>query len=253
MSVPSWRLGWALGLLPLAGPTGWAQDVTDPPAAAGPRFHGEVASDARVRGLSWSDGRPAATLGAWVPLGESLAASAAVTTLRGSARHGGAEGGVALGAAWSRDAGGWQLGLGATGQLFTGRSDLAFVELEGRAGYSLGPARLRGSLRYAPVQRAIGGSNLHLALDAEAGLPGTRWTLLGGVGHSSGAVRDPLLAARLRPGGAYWNWSLGAERIEGPLALGARWTGTSAGDAPLSPYSDRHTGSRLTGYLRLDF
>lgn len=224
-----------------------AQDVTDPPAQ-GPRFQLEVASDERVRGLSWSEGKAAATVGARVPVLADVELSAAATTLRGSARHGGADALLRLGAGWSREVGsGWRLGLGATGYVFAGASGYNYAEVEARAGYSLGPATLRAALRYAPEQAAIGGSNLHAAVEADFGVPGTPVTLYGGVGHSSGTVSDPPRAQRLRPGGDYWDWSLGGEWIEGPAALGIKWTDTSAGP------SWRHAGSRVTGYVRLDF
>jgi hypothetical protein len=182
-----------------------------------------------------------------VPLG-GLELSVAAATLRGSARHGGADALLRLGAGWSRDVGsGWRLGLGATGHVFAGASGQSFAEVEARAAYSLGPATLRGALRYAPEQAAIGGSNLHVALDADVGVPGTPVTLYGGVGHSSGTVSDPSRAARLRPGGSYWDWSLGGEWVKGSTALGAKWTSTSV--AP----GQQHAGSRFTGYVRLDF
>ena len=227
-----------------------AQDMTDPPAER-PRFQLEVASDERVRGLSWSEGKAAATLGASVPLG-SLELTASATTLRGASRHGGADALLRLGAGWSREVGsGWRLGLGATGYVFAGASGQSFAEVEARAAYSLGPATLRAALRYAPDQAAIGGSNVHAALDADFGVPGTPVTLYGGVGHSSGAVSDGPSALgraqRLRPSGDYWDWSLGGEWVRGPAALGLKYTDTSVGP----DYA--HAGARLTGYVRLDF
>lgn len=231
----------------LAPGTTLAQDVTDPPAQ-GPRFQLEVASDERVRGLSWSEGKAAVTVGARVPVLADVELSAAATTLRGTARHGGADALLRLGAGWSREVGsGWRLGLGATGYVFAGASGYNYAEVEARAGYSLGPATLRAALRYAPEQAAIGGSNLHAAMEADFGVPGTPVTLYGGVGHSSGNVSDPPRAQRLRPGGDYWDWSLGGEWIEGPAALGVKWTDTSAGP------SWSHAGARVTGYVRLDF
>jgi hypothetical protein len=66
-------------------------------------------------------------------------------------------------------------------------------------------------------------------------------------------VRDPLRAARLRPGGgSYWDFALGAERVHGPFVGGVRWTGTTIGDARVaSAFVDRHTGSRLSAYMRI--
>lgn len=241
------------GLLALLAAPASAQDVTDPPAGddfgARPRLQLEVNGDERVRGLSWSEGRATASVGAFVPLPAGLELSGSATTLRGSVRHGGADALFKLGAGWSGELGaGWRLGLGATGYVFAGSAGgQSFAELEARAGYSLGPATLRAALRYAPAQAAIGGSNLHAALDLDVGLPGTPVTLYGGVGHSSGSVSDPVRTARLRPGGDYWDWSLGGEWVAGPAALGVKYTDTTV--APVW----RHAGSRVTGYLRLDF
>lgn len=240
-----------LALLGLAAGPAFAQDLTDPPAEA-PRFQLEVSGDERVRGLSWSQGKAAATVGAFVPLPGAFEVSAAATTLRGSARHGGADALLRLGAGWSREIGsGWRLGLGATGYVFAGASGYSYAEVEARAGYSLGPATLRAALRYAPEQAAIGGSNLHAALDVDVGVPGTPVTLYGGVGHSSGSVSDQLRAQRLRPGGDYWDWSLGGEWVQGPAALGLKYTDTTIGSGIGPGWS--HAGARLTGYLRLDF
>jgi hypothetical protein len=228
-----------------------AQDLTDPPAEGSgerPRFSFEVASDERVRGLSWSEGKAAATLGARVPVAADFELGASATTLRDSARHGGADALLKLGAGWSREVGsGWRLGLGATGYAFAGASGYSYAEVEGTAAYSLGPATVRAALRSAPPLAAIGGSNLPVVLDADFGLPGTPVTLYGGVGHSSGAVSDLLQSARLRPGGDYWDWSLGGEWIAGPAALGVKYTDTTVS----SVWS--HAGARVTGYVRLDF
>lgn len=243
-----WLIMLGAVLVPGAG---LAQDITDPPAQ-GPRFQLEVTSDERVRGLSWSEGKAAATVGVRVPVLAEIELSASATTLRGSRRHGGADALLRMGGAWSREVGaGWRLGLGATGYVFAGASDYSYAEVEARAAYSLGPATLRGAVRYAPDQAAIGGSNLHVALDADFGLPGTPVTLYGGVGHSSGSESDLTRAARLRPGGNYWDWSLGGEWIQGPAALGVKWTDTSVGPG-VGPIWE-HTGSRVTGYVRLDF
>lgn len=237
----------ALILLGLVTSPALAQDVTDPPEQ-GPRFQLEVASDERVRGLSWSEGKAAATLNSRLPMATDIELNASVTTLRGSLRHGGADALLRLGTGWSREVGaGWRLGLGATGYVFPGASGYSYAEVEASAGYSLGPATLRAVLRYAPEQVAIGGSNLHVGLDADLGVPGTPVTLYGGVGHSRGSVSDPLRAQRLRPGGDYWDWSFGCEWVQGPAALGLKYT-----DTTVSPVG-RHAGARITGYVRLDF
>lgn len=215
----------------------------------------EVAGDNRLRGLSWSAGKPAASVRARAGIGDGLELGASAALLRGSLRHGGADLGMQLSGGWAREIGnGWQLGLTARGYLFGGRAALNYAEVEAEASYRLGPALMRAGAAYAPRQTAIGGDNLSLSAGVDIGVPTTPLTIYGGVGHSLGATSDAVRAARLRPDGAYWNWWLGAEWVRGRAALGASWTDTSIADGAVVPgrYSDPHVGSRLTGYLRID-
>lgn len=239
-----------------AGDEAPAADM-DVGAEAGNRLHlqAELAGDARMRGISWSAGNPAATVRARAGVVDGFELGASVATLRGSARHGGADLGMQLSGGWVRDVGnGWQLGLAARGYLFGGRAALNYAEVEADASYRLGPALVHASMAYAPRQAAIGGDNLHASLGVDIGVPATPWTVFTGVGHSRGAVDGALRAARLRPGGAYWNWWLGTEWVRGPVALGASWTDTSINEGAIvqGPFVDRHLGSRLTAYVRLD-
>ena len=80
-------------------------------------------------------------------------------------------------------------------------------------------------------------------------MPGTAFTIFGGLGRSSGKVDNMLRAARLRPdGGSYWDYRLGIERVTGPAVIGARFSTTSGtGDA------GEHDGSRLVAYAGFNF
>ncbi|WP_380874757.1 hypothetical protein ACFB49_01160 [Sphingomonas sp. DBB INV C78] len=239
----------ALLLAALVPATAAAQPVAEPYVAA------ELMSDDRRRGLSMSDGRPTIAVSADVPLAGGLSVAAEGTALRDSARHNGADLGLDLAARYRHEGGGWWLSGGVVGHLFAGGSgDLDYVELESRGGYRLGPAGLALGASYAPSQRAIGGDNLYLSADLDVGLIGTPFTLSGGIGRSSGDVDNAARAARLRPGGQYWDYRLGAEYVRGPIAAGARYTSTSidAGDRIASPFSDQHVGGRVTIYLRVE-
>ncbi|BBC72306.1 conserved hypothetical protein [Altererythrobacter sp. B11] len=220
----------------------------------GPYLAAEATTDYRQRGLSGSDGDPALTAIVAVPVTQELELQAVGSTLRESARHGGADLGVDLAATYRLRSGGWSLSAGPVARLFTGGDGgLNYVELAGRAGYTLGPAAVAVGASYAPAQDAIGGDNLYLHADADVGVPGTPFTLLAGVGHSSGSVDDRSRSARLRPGGSYWDYRLGAEYVMSPFALGARFTTTSIDreDRIPSPYADRHDGSRFALYIRI--
>lgn len=103
-----------------------------------------------------------------------------------------------------------------TGHLFGGAGfDADYVELGGSAAYTLGPVQVNAGADYAPSQSAIGGDNLYLHAGAQAGIPGTPWTVLAGVGHSTGKTDAPsaprgfVPAAITATGGSGWSMSPG--------------------------------------------
>lgn len=216
----------------------------------------EATTDARRRGISWSDGR--AALGGHVsvrlPSGLDLGARAA--SVRGDPRHGGADAVIDLSGGFSREViGGFRVDAFVTGHLFAGaRGRLDYVEGGLGASYALGPAEIGVDARYAPAQGAIGGDNLWLGARARVGVPLTPFTLNGAIGRSSGSVDDPLRAARLRPGGGYADWSLGADHITGPLAIGVVYSGTDIDHVAASPYANaRHVGDKVVARVALSF
>ncbi|WP_343525813.1 TorF family putative porin [Sphingomonas sp.] len=216
----------------------------------------ELDSDENRRGLSWSGGRLSPSADIFATRG-ALEASGRIVALRESDRHGGAGvvGDLSVGA-------GTMLGPvtlrgRVTGHLFGGAGFHAdYVELGGSAAYTLGPVQVDAGADYAPAQDAIGGDNLYLHAGAQAGIPGTPWTVLAGIGHSSGKTDDALRAARLRPGGDYSDWRIGVSRITGPVTLGLDYVGTDVSEraASASPLADaRHSGDRLVGRVRFSF
>ncbi len=245
-----------IGRLPVllvgaAALVGFAEDVRAQ-SFGGPEFSVGVSSDDRRRGLSWSGGRAALDAAIHVPLGDAFTIGAEATTLRGSRRHGGADAGIDLNAGYRGDAGPWQLSAGVVGHLFPGEGRLNYTEAEAGAGYLIGPAQLGLHVSYAPSQAAIGGDNLYLGAGADVAVPGTPFTLIGGVGRSSGSVDNVIRALRLRPGGTYWDYRLAVEHVRGPLVAGLRYTDTSIDGVPAGlPYADRHHGARVAAYLRL--
>ncbi|PTD16957.1 TorF family putative porin [Sphingomonas fennica] len=223
-------------------------------AFAGPQFSAEIVTDQRRRGLSWSDGKAAAEATLRLPLGDRLEAGAAIGTLRGSNRHGGADAGLDLDLGYRHDAGPWRLTATVIGHIFPGEGRLDYVEVEAGAGLLIGPAQFDMLAAYAPSQAAIGGDNLHLAARGLVALPGTPFTLTAGIGRSSGDVTRPDRALRLRPSGSYWDYRFGVDHVSGPITLGLAFTTTSI-DRPAAStptrYLDRHTGSKLLARARL--
>lgn len=239
MRLPA-RLACALALVAASTP------------ALAQRVDVEARTDSRVRGLSWSGGRASVAGTLAVPLGD-LSLEARGQALRGSRRHGGADLGIDLAARYFRSLGssGWRAQAGVVHHSFIDRARLNFIELEGGAGYLIGPLDLSLTAAWAPPQDSTGGQNLYLRAGASAGVPATPFTLYGHLGHSMGDD-GRARATRLRPTGDYTDWRLGVERVQGPVALGLELTGTSI-DTPVAPtaFTDRHVGTRLAGIARL--
>ena len=250
-------------LIPAALPAAFAALFT--PAAsqaqtASPSVSIEATTDLRERGLSWSGGKAAMSAEATLPVSPAVTVDLGAATLRDSARHGGADIGLTLSPEIALfSTGGWTLSAGAKGHVFVGASGLSYAEATSTLAYAIGPAQLAFGASFAPSQKAIGGSDLYLEGNAAIGVPGTALTLYGGGGYSTGSTRDTALAAervrRLRPDGSYWDYYVGAEHQMDRLALGLRYTGTSIDQDRVAAindrrYLDRHTGSRISAYLR---
>lgn len=228
-----------------------------PPANAqlAPAATIEIGSDEARRGLSWTQGRAAASAEGRLSAGP-VDGSARIVTLRDSARHDGAD--VVVDLSLST---GWTLGAvrvqaeGAS-HLFAGaRGGMDYHEIGASAGYGIGPLYATIGTMVAPSQRAIGGSNVYLYAAANAGIPGTPFTVLTRLGRSSGKVDDPDRARRLRPGGTYVDWRLGIEHRRDALTLGLDYIGTDIDrDRPSGRFADlAHSGDRLVGRVQYAF
>lgn len=213
----------------------------------------EVETDRRERGLGWSDGKVAASVSAYVPVTDRLSLDVEAANLRDSARHDGADLAITAAPRLALTQSAWNLSVGVRGHLFVGRSGLHYMEVTGDLDHTIGPIRLGLGAAFAPSQSAIGGENLYLAGRAESGIPGTPLTVYGGAGHTSGPDRRAG-AARLRPGGDYFDYHLGVEYSRAVLALGVRYSDTSIARRAVdrtSAYYDRHYGARLVAYIRI--
>ena len=212
----------------------------------------EATTDARERGISWSDGQPALEVGASIPVSPGFDVDLRATTLRNSARHGGSELGMTVSPRFRHGMGGLSLSVGLDGHVFVDESRLNFVEASAGLDYSIGPARIDAGVSYAPRQKAIGGDNLYLHAGAALGFPGTPLTVYGGGGYTTGSTRNAVRAARLRPGGDAWDHYVGVEHSQMKFAVGLRYSDTTvSSNRVTSPFDDRHAGSRLTAYARV--
>lgn len=206
----------------------------------------EGASEERRRGLSWSDGDPVVRATLSAPLADGIGVEATAVSLWGSDRHGGADAVIDLGATYSRQIGGWRLSAETRYHLFPGASGQGYGDIGAGAGFAIGPASLDLFASYAPRQGEIGGDNLYISASSAMGIPGTPLTLSAHVGRSSGTVRDPARAARLRPDGAYWDHGVSIDYLRGRWFAGLRYADTDI-DAP----GARHAGASLIARVGL--
>ena len=200
---------------------------------------GQVAgvTDYRFRGLSQTDGDPAAQATVTVRHESGLSAGVFVSNVAGRdpgdalTGAGGVE--VDLFAAFARRlASGLTGEVGATYYLYpdnlAGRNT-DYVEPYAALAYDLGPAQARLSAAYAPSgQSALRGRDrLYVAGDLRVGVPTTPVTLTGHVGRSTGA---PGLVRTLGRDRDYVDWSAGLEATQGPVVIGLRYVDTDISD-----------------------
>lgn len=217
-------------------------------ATSNPSFTLEAASDERRRGLSWSDGKPVLRASLFVPVSEALAVDATIVSLRSSSRQGGADGVIDLRAGYNRQTGAWRLSGDVTYRVFPGISGWNYVETGAAAGFLIGPASFDLSVRYAPRQRSVGGDNLYLGAAPSIGIPGTPLTVSGNIGHSSGAVRDPIRVQRLRPDGGYWDHGLAIDYRKGRWLAGLRYS-----NSDIARGRADHAGATLVARAGVEF
>lgn len=223
------------------------------------RLDASALSDYRERGLSWSDGKPAALVNVDLPVAAGLVVSAQAATTRGSARHGSADAALTLRATYGQEAGLLRWHGGLARRVFAGgTTPLDYLEGELELGFMIGPLDLAVLGSYAPPQRALGGNNAYLRARARFALPGTPLTLDAHVGHSSGDIDDRERALRLRPGGNYADWGLGADYALGPATLSLTYTDTDIRRrniaVPAAPHvPPRHYGARIVAGMHFGF
>jgi uncharacterized protein (TIGR02001 family) len=228
-----------LPLLLLAAVPARAEDPFAGPAL---RWAGgvQIETDARFRGVSQSDLLPAIGGRLTVEHRSGLYLGGDIITVAGWGAVGGAPVRVRLDAGYLGDLAGARIDAGVTWYLYPGgAAPGGFVETRADLSGTLGPVTLSGGLAWAPPQTALGnwsgtpqsqpgssGSNLYLRADLAAALIGTPLTLVGHVGHSQGSEGLGPQHWALSPTGAYWDWRLGVDYVDGPFTLGLAWLAT---------------------------
>lgn len=204
----------------------------------------EASTDLRRRGLSWSDGSPAIEGWASLPVTGGLSVEGGAATLRGSARHGGADALAEAALRYTRQSGAFSWWADVQGLGFIGASGQNYGQLRTGAAFGIGPVQLSGIASWAPPQAAIGGSNVYVGGSVNLGIPATPLTLRASAGHSTGTDDGSGRAGRLRPGGDYSDFRFDADYVLGPVTLGASITTTTITAGPADRFAD-HAGTRL--------
>lgn len=74
-------------------------------------------------------------------------------------------------------------------------------------------------------------------------MPGTPLTVSAWIGRSSGDVRNPAKAARLRPDGIYWDHGIGVDYVKGRWSAGLRYVNST-----IDKQSRREANARLIAH-----
>jgi len=204
-----------LALAVLAAAATLPAHAQDGPAAA-PAFltvtgTAELATDYRFRGVSRSQGHPAADASLRVDSAPGFYASAWASSVGGYA---GADAEVDLYGGWTRNIGGWTPDAGIYGYLFPGGYGADFYEVYGALSRDLGPASATVGVNYAPPQQN-GRDNVYVYSSLSVGVPRTPVTLKAKLGYEDGFEARRKL-----------DWTLGASARRGRFALGLSYVET---------------------------
>lgn len=207
-----------------------------------------LVSDYRFRGVSQTDEEIAVQGGATVTHKSGVYAGAWAANLAGWGTFGGANLELDLFAGYKFPImQGGTLDVGFTWYMYPGgASETDFVEPYAKLSGTIGPLALTAGVAYAPPQQALGRwyatgadaaagvftdpgdkeDNLYLWGDAAAGVPGTALTAKAHLGHSNGNRGLGPNGTSVAPTGEYWDWSLGADYVLGPVTLGVAYIDT---------------------------
>ena len=207
--------------------TDTATPSVDATPASGFSISGNVAltTDYRFRGVSLSGGDPAIQGGIDLGHESGFYVGTWASSIDGGPAYGELE--VDFYAGYSKE---FDNGLTVDGGLLYYvyptediDANVNYFEPYASAGFALGPASATVGVAYAWDQDSLGGDNLYLYSDLEAGLPGTGITLSGHLGYTDGVLAPPLLAGTLDDTGL--DYSIGASASYGILSFGVSYVG----------------------------
>lgn len=216
-----------------------AQD-TDPPKPVTVSGGVGLVSDYRFRGVSQSDEEIAVQGGVTVTHESGLYGGTWASSLAGWGTFGGANIELDLFAGYKFPVSeGGALDIGVTWYMYPGGADTTdFFEPYAKLSGTIGPLTALAGVAYAPKQRALGNfsnttfsrgqseDNLYLWGDFAGAVPTTPVTLKAHIGYSDGNPGLGPNGTSVAPTGRYWDWSLGADYVAGPLTFGVSYVDT---------------------------
>lgn len=129
-----------------------------------------VVSDYRFRGISLSDKDPAVQGGIDLETGSGLFAGGWASTI---SEYGGSDVEVDLYGGYQGSAAGFDYALTGYAYVYPGGHGVNYVELQGSASRSVGPATVSVELAYAPNQKNTDTDNFYVSAGVEMPIPGT--------------------------------------------------------------------------------
>lgn len=210
-----------------------AQDETAPAPAITINGSATVVSDYKFRGISQTDGNFAVQGGITI----SHASGFYIGTWGSSiddyvTAHGSAHQELDLIAGFKKTFGGATFDVGAVYYVYPGTraagdpSSSDFIEPYASISYALGPVTAKGTVNYAPKQKALAldqigpkNDNVYIAGDLSGAIPGVPLGLTAHLGHTFGP-------SWLAIGKEYTDWSLGATYTYKALTFGVSYVDT---------------------------
>ncbi|MET0307577.1 MAG: TorF family putative porin, partial [Sphingomonas sp.] len=207
-----------------------AQDQTAPAPAITINGTATVVSDYKFRGISQTDGNFAVQGGITVSHASGFYISAWGSSIDDYVTaHGSAHQELDLIAGFKKTVGGATFDVGALYYVYPGTraagdpSASDFIEPYASISYALGPVTAKGTINYAPKQKALAldqvgpkNDNVYIAGDLSGAIPGVPLGLTAHLGHTFGP-------SWLSIGKEYTDWSLGATYTYKALTFGVSY------------------------------
>jgi uncharacterized protein (TIGR02001 family) len=210
-----------------------AQDETAPPPAITINGTATVVSDYKFRGISQTDGNFAVQGGITISHASGFYISAWGSSIDDYVTaHGSAHQELDLIAGFKKTVGGATFDVGALYYVYPGTraagdpSASDFIEPYASISYAIGPVTAKGTINYAPKQKALAldqvgpkNDNVYIAGDLSGAIPGVPLGLTAHLGHTFGP-------SWLSIGKEYTDWSLGATYTYKALTFGVSYVDT---------------------------